>query len=293
MLQHTIDRAVRLVPPRHTVTVIGHGHRSFLADQEIPREAGRVIEQPAAFGTLPGVLLPAICIWACDPKAILLILPSDHFIHPEERFLEYAREAFLLAERYSDRIILMGTKSNRPETEYGWIQPDTPFSPSEVGRFNVSQVSQFLEKPSLEKAHEFHQNGYFWNTMIFSVKAETLKNLAYRYFPRVTGQIEMVRNLYFGQCDCRLHRRDECLALARIYKGMRSIDFSGELLERSADRTVLLEMDDIEWCDWGRPERIVEGLNRIGKRPLFPSKWITDLTQEEYSDPPQKESVLT
>jgi hypothetical protein len=29
-------------------------------------------------------------------------------------------------------------------------------------------------------------------------------------------------------------------------------------------------MEGIEWSDWGRPERVVESLSRLGKSPTFP-----------------------
>ncbi|HUG44848.1 MAG TPA: sugar phosphate nucleotidyltransferase, partial [Acidobacteriota bacterium] len=55
MLQHTVDRAAKIVDPNRILTVVGNGHRRFLTE-EMP---GRLIEQPAPRETAPGVFLPA------------------------------------------------------------------------------------------------------------------------------------------------------------------------------------------------------------------------------------------
>lgn len=269
MLEHTIDRTVGLVPRQRRVVVIGRGHRSFLGT-EFQKRAGTVIEQPLALGTLPGILLPASYVWARDPDATLLILPSDHFVHPEERFSRYLCEACWLAEHLVDRLVLLGTTPRRAETEYGWIRPSA-FNRGEVAAgVRMSGVEEFHEKPARQEAEKFGRQGFLWNTMIVAVKMRTLRGLVDELFPDWTARFELLSRAYQGlegvlACD-------PAAEPSRAYRRARPIDFSGELLEQIAKYTVVLKMDDVLWCDWGRPERIVESLSCIGRTPHFGEK---------------------
>jgi mannose-1-phosphate guanylyltransferase len=47
-------------------------------------------------------------------------------------------------------------------------------------------------------------------------------------------------------------------------------DFSADLLARVPRRLAVMEMPGVMWSDWGRPERIVETLERTGEAPAFP-----------------------
>src|SRR5512135_779629 len=55
MFQHTVDRARRVVPEEHIVTIIGRGHRPFLAEAANGSLPGSILEQPRNQGTAPGV----------------------------------------------------------------------------------------------------------------------------------------------------------------------------------------------------------------------------------------------
>jgi mannose-1-phosphate guanylyltransferase len=147
MLEHTLDRARRLVGRQRILTIIDRSHRRFLrvdGQYEIP---GRVLEQPRQLDTGPGILLPATYVLARDPTATVVILPSDHYVYPEERFLARVQQAVSLVERRTDRLILLGAKPNRAEADYGWIRartrPGSRFSQSEA-----TEIQAFLEKPS-------------------------------------------------------------------------------------------------------------------------------------------------
>lgn len=52
-----------------------------------------------------------------------MIYPSDHFVHPEGKFIEEMRSAVRAAERYEDEVVLVGALPDRLELDYGWIQP--------------------------------------------------------------------------------------------------------------------------------------------------------------------------
>jgi hypothetical protein len=68
--------------------------------------------------------------------------------------------------------------------------------------------------------------------------------------------------------------RKEQSVLRAIYELLPSLNFSSDLLARATSNLTAMEMKDVFWCDWGKPERIVETLRRIGKEPSFPTELL-------------------
>ena len=57
---------------------------------------------------------------ARDPDALVVILPSDHYIRDEAAFERSIRGAVETA-RARESIVLIGAVPDGPETQYGWI----------------------------------------------------------------------------------------------------------------------------------------------------------------------------
>lgn len=64
--------------------------------------------------------------------------------------------------------------------------------------------------------------------------------------------------------------RDEAAILEDLYREMPQYNFSSHLLQPAPERVAVMELTDVLWSDWGRPERIAESIRRIGKVPTFP-----------------------
>ncbi|MGH9341001.1 MAG: sugar phosphate nucleotidyltransferase [Acidobacteriota bacterium] len=265
MLEHTIDRAGSIVPPDRIVTVIGNGHRTYI-DRNF-NSKGRIIEQPQSRDTLPGVLLPASHISSTDPSATLLIFPSDHFIYPEEKFLEYAAQAASLAERLNNQIVLLATVPEYPEPEYGWIEPGDLISAA-FGK-PARAVRRFHEKPSKVAARRFYSRCWLCNTMVMAVKLHTLWSVAQKFFPELIRRFELIRDTLNSMRQIE-EAQYQTPVLTRLYQNMPSVNISHDLLMKIPERIVTLRMEGVHWNDWGQPSRVVESLARIGKRPAFP-----------------------
>jgi hypothetical protein len=65
-----------------------------------------------------------------------------------------------------------------------------------------------------------------------------------------------------------------------VYRTMPQVNFSSELLALAADKTAVIELDGVLWCDWGSPSRISETLQRIGKVPAFPMECLEPVKAE-------------
>jgi len=64
--------------------------------------------------TAAGIFLPLAYVRARDPHATVVIYPSDHFVYPEERFVESVRSAVRAAEKIKDRLVLLAAARTAP-----------------------------------------------------------------------------------------------------------------------------------------------------------------------------------
>ena len=260
MLQHTLDRATRLTFPDQTLTVVSRDHRREAVSQLHGRNAGRLLLQPQNRDTAAGIFLPLTYIKAQDPSATVVVYPSDHFVYPEFRFLEIVEKAVRAAERLQDRLVLLGVPPDRLELEYGWIQTGRYLAFS--GSRPVRAVRRFLEKPAAAQADEALSKGAVWNTLVFSAKVEALWTVGQRYFPDMLHLFERLAKA--------IGTADEDRILEGIYRVMPAKNFSSDLLEQVPEKCAVIELDNVLWSDWGKPERIAETLHRIGRQPAFP-----------------------
>jgi len=52
-----------------------------------------------------------------------------------------------------------------------------------------------------------------------------------------------------------------------IYSWIGETNFSSEVLEKSAERLLVLRVGDVGWSDWGEPQRVIGSLDMLGIRP--------------------------
>lgn len=260
MFQHTVDRALALAPVDHVIAIAACSHQPDVTGQLERRPLRAVLFQPENRDTAAGIFLPLTYIRAHDPRATVVILPSDHFVYPEARFLDIVRRMASAVRRLTARLTLLAVTPDRPEIEYGWIQPGGPLLSSTGGQ--VRTVRQFLEKPDEARAADAMAAGALWDTLIMAAKIETLWTLGWQCFPEMMPLFEHVEQT--------LHAAGEMPALDAVYARMPIRNFSSGLLAQAPEHVAVVEAEGVLWSDWGRAERIVDTLSRLGKQPAFP-----------------------
>lgn len=260
MLQHTWDRANQLCHPSRKITVVSSHHQIGATRNFGGQNEGTILFQPRNCDTGPGILLPLTYIKARDPQALVAIFPSDHFIFPEERFVESVGRAVRAVEFLSDRVILMAVRPTYAEPEYGWVMPGETLGWS--GGSPVRAIRAFQEKPDGRQCQELLSQGGLWNTFVMVGKVETLWNMGWTGFPDIMNAFDRLRKAVGTPA--------EGSTLQAIYREMPCRNFSSDVLECLTDRLGIMELEQVMWSDWGRPERIVESLRKVGKQPIFP-----------------------
>ncbi|GJL53042.1 MAG: mannose-1-phosphate guanylyltransferase [Nitrospirales bacterium] len=274
MFQHTLHRAAKLTTPDRMVTVVAHGHGNEPWTQFDGISGIQVLRQPLNCDTAAGIFLPLAYIRARDPKATVVLYPSDHFVHPEDRFLKVVQYAVKTAEQTPWRLVLLGVQPDSLELEYGWIQPGSMLDQS--SSYQVRAVRAFLEKPNVMQASRAMAEGAVWNTLILAAKLSKLWDLGCHCFPEMMPLFQRLSEAIGGP--------EEGKVLNAIYEVIPARNFSSGLLQQVPEHVAVMQMNGILWSDWGKPERIVQTLQKIDKQPAFPLSLLSGLPQVHASE---------
>lgn len=267
MFQHTLDRAAKLTPWERVVVVAARHHQYEMWPQLNGRPVGMVLLQPENMDTAAGIFLPLTFILARDPDATVVIYPSDHFIYEEDQFLSTVDDAWRGSHRLGGRTVLLAAQPNSLELEYGWIEPGGLMD--RTSEVPIRAVRKFVEKPDETTARQAKASGSLWNTMIFVARGRDLWDLGRKCCPEIMQR--------FDQLKHAIDTAKEVEVLDAIYAAMPRRNFSSDVLQRAPERLAVMEMRDISWSDWGNVERIRGGIEKIGKRPVFPIEPATSL----------------
>src|SRR6202050_4557155 len=150
LLQHTANRVGRNISQDQIAYVVTRPHERYYKRLLEGVHPGRVFEQPANRGTGVAILLSILKVMRFDPSALVGIFPSDHYFSDEAVYSRYVEFMFNGAEYLPERVVLLGMRADRPETEYGWIEPARSGILSGDG--SLQPIKRFWEKPSLEIA---------------------------------------------------------------------------------------------------------------------------------------------
>jgi mannose-1-phosphate guanylyltransferase len=119
----TRRRATRLIASDRLFTVVTRKHGHFYGPDLGDAASGTVVVQPENRGTAPAILYALLRLSIAAPGSPIAVLPSDHYVSDDDAFMARVEGALEAAQAWPEKVILLGIKPDRPETEYGWIQP--------------------------------------------------------------------------------------------------------------------------------------------------------------------------
>jgi mannose-1-phosphate guanylyltransferase len=170
MLLETVRRVRPLIPPRRLM-LVADADQTRQARKLLPRlPKGCFLVEPAARNTAPALMLATARVWLDDPEAVVAVLPADHLIRDEARFLRTLRAGIEAAAR-EDALVTFGIPPTYPATGYGYIRHDREKG-RRIGGAVFYPVRAFKEKPNVAQADEYLASGdYAWNSGMFVWRA--------------------------------------------------------------------------------------------------------------------------
>lgn len=243
VLEHTLERLNELTPPSRTLTVIGTDHGEFALPQ-LEGRCDHVFRQPSARDTGVALYVALAMIKRWHPNALVTITPTDHYVAPSARYVARVRDARCAATHLRDTIVILGATPHEPDPELGYILLGAPV----VEIPYVRRVTRFVEKPHLLRAQELVATGALWNTMVVCGTVDALWTLGRATEPQLIDIVDSLVPL--------VGTEDESDAIDYIYRALLPVSFLHDMVERAPERLAAMELDAVEWSDWGRPERV-------------------------------------
>ena len=239
LLQLTYERFRSICNPENVWVVTNRRYADLVCEQlpEVPRE--NILLEPCRRNTAPCIAYVSWRIKTLDPKANVVVTPSDHIVTNEEEFRRVIVSCMSFTSQ-TDAIVTLGMKTNRPETEYGYIQADlTSSSPRNK---SIYRVDSFREKPDLATALRYiQQNNYFWNAGIFIWSVSTIVNAFRIYQPAISKIFEGLQGFYGTP--------EEQEQIDRLYPECESISVDYAIMEKADE--IFVCPADFGWSDLG------------------------------------------
>lgn len=194
LLQLTVDRFKGICPPENVWIVTSASYAEIVHQQLPDVPVSNILQEPCRRNTAPCVAYVSWRIKSVNPKANIVVSPSDHIVMDVPEFQRVVKSSLKFASE-TDAILTLGMKPTRPDTGYGYIQAN--LSASSASNSELFPVDRFREKPNLETAQEYiSQNNFFWNAGIFIWNVSTIVNAFRVYEPQIAEIFESMNDVY-------------------------------------------------------------------------------------------------
>ncbi len=237
LLDQTLQRfaGAQYAAPR-ILTHKGTQRPAQLALQRLGMTDATLIAEPLTRGNAPAILA-TLCDPDLDPDAIFLVAASDHVLRDPDGFHAAVTSGADAARQ--GRIVTFGVQPDRPETGYGYLEPETPVRPGDP----ASPLRRFIEKPDADKASAMIAAGnVLWNAGIALFRGADMHAAFTRHAPDL-----------LAPCQAAMARATRDPGLISLdedsYAGAENISLDYAVLEK-ADNLSVVALES-GWSDLG------------------------------------------
>ena len=144
LIQLTMDRFEGICPPEN-VWVVTSDKYADEVKRQLPNIADdHILREPCRRNTAPCIAYVSWKIKARNPKANMVVTPSDHIVLDVREFQRVITSSLKFTNN-SDAILTLGMPPTRPETGYGYIVADLSYTSNYSNRVDVKLLSTDLE----------------------------------------------------------------------------------------------------------------------------------------------------
>lgn len=237
-LQETFERLQKFMPAENIVSITNTKHTANVRSQlENLSDKINILSEPLSKNTAPAIALATKYIQQKDEEAIIIVVPSDHLIKDNEKFIETVKKGKKLAKE--GYIVTFGIKPSYPETGYGYINI------LDEKIHDGFKVKEFVEKPDSKTAKKYLEaKTYFWNSGIFMFKASVMMAEIKKLAPKIH---EVMQECDFSKSDNIEYN---------LFEKMPNISIDYAIMEKS-DKIALVKLES-DWNDLGSWQSIYD-----------------------------------
>jgi mannose-1-phosphate guanylyltransferase len=252
MLDETVERVGALITKKNIYIAANKLHTQKIKKclQGLYVPSRNIFFEPRGKNTLAPIAYLAERINKLDNDSVIVVLPCDHYIKNNIKFLNSLKAAIDIANQ--GYIVTMGIRPTRPETGYGYIE-----SAEGLHQQGYFRVKSFIEKPPLKTAERFCENRkYYWNCGIFVFRSGVLLEETRRLAPEVY----------------RVITQPKIKDAKRLWEKLPSLSIDYGIMEKTRKAVVLPV--DFGWQDIGSWQSISEVMQEDKRGSVFVGKCI-------------------
>jgi mannose-1-phosphate guanylyltransferase / mannose-6-phosphate isomerase len=237
MIQETILRLNGLDNLADPIIVCNVDHRFLVAEQcqQINIKTPTILLELVSRNTAPAIAAAAFQSLKTSEETVLLVLSADHVIQDIDAF----HEAISIAknEAQDGKLVTFGIVPTDANTGYGYIKL------SNNNNNGVYKVAAFVEKPNLENAEKYlDQGNYLWNSGMFMFRADKLIDDLTMHSPDIVKSVsDAIKNATQDLDFIRLNKQ--------AFESSPSDSIDCALMEKS-DNVVVVPLQ-VGWSDVG------------------------------------------
>lgn len=222
--------------------VTGDSFRFIVGEQldAIGIKAQGTLIEPEGRNTAPAAIAAALHLSKTDPRALMLLVPSDHAIADGQAFRDVVTAGTVAARE--GQIVTFGIAADRPETGFGWLESGEATHP------HVMKLERFIEKPDRATAEALLEDKrYLWNAGVFLARADVMIEAFRIHAADVLIAVQaamdaVVEDLSFTRLD------------PDLWEGVPDISIDYAVMEK-ADNVSVVRFDG-QWSDLGSWEAV-------------------------------------
>jgi mannose-1-phosphate guanylyltransferase len=247
MIEETIQRIAPFIKKEHMYIATNRLHKTKVLKSVCAQGIcqSNILFEPDGRNTFAPIAYLTHRIYSGDPEAVISVLPSDHVIKNNNKFLSLLKKASEAARGAG--IVTFGVSPSRPETGYGYIK----INPASIKKgAKIFRIDKFIEKPCLKIARRLIKDSrYYWNSGIFIFKAAIMLQEIKKFHPETYARLFTQKNF------------------KKLWAGLPATSIDYAIMEKSG-RMVLLPVD-YGWLDMGSWQAIEEVLEKDKAGNIF------------------------
>ncbi len=246
VLDQAWGQARKIVAENRIITVACKTHTAFFNKMGRKHIPGKLIYQSEDHGSAVAIYLALAHIMAKDPHARVVVLPVDHGLHLEKRFIEVIQEAMLETEYHPMQTVLLGTAAtSNKNVGRQWIETCTDEGNEGLGA-GVLPVLGIYNKPRPTLAKHLLDQGSLRNTNILVARVKLLWELGRRFLPELFERMEYVNQVLQHFEEDHVGEEYIKMATSHAFYYLQDMDIFNDLIPRCLGYCSALSIDNMQ-----------------------------------------------
>jgi len=279
MIVQTFKRFTSFVPVENIFVVTSSKYVDQVKEHLPILKDHQILAEPSRRNTAPCIAYVSYKIAQINPRANVVVVPSDHLIKNVPQFQKTIEKGVAYVDSL-DALVTLGIKPNRPDVNYGYIQ----YIEDKINE-GVFKVKTFTEKPNAEIAQQFLDSGDFlWNAGIFLWNVQSILKSIRLYLPDLAE--------LFEQDLESLHSDNESSFIEQVYSQCKNISIDFGVMEKA--QNVFVIPAEFGWSDLGTWTSLWDNLDRDenGNAVLGKNVLMFDASNNMISIPTEKAALV-